>query len=144
MTIASPAPLNFVRAFPHVGGQSRRVKAAPTALTPTAAAMMGASGAVSTKTQAPSFPAWRFAAAALLVLSAATLAIAGDQRSNIESARGAHMLLALSDAFTSLGVGEYAAGLADLEPAAAPAPAVPLDGQDRFEVERLFRLSGAR
>ena len=141
MTIASPAPLNFVRAFPHVSGQSRRVKAAPTVLTRTAAAMMGASGVVCTKTQAPSFPAWRFAAAALLVLSAATLAIAGDQRSNSESARGGHLLVAQWDAFVSLGVGEYAADLGELEPAAAPAP---LDAQDRFEIERLFRLSGAR
>ena len=144
MTIASPAPLNFVRAFPHVSGQSRRVKAAPTVLTRTAAAMMGASGVVCTKTQAPSFPAWRFAAAALLVLSAATLAIAGDQRSNSESARGGLPLTAQSDAFVSLGVGEFAADLADLEPAAAPAPAAPLGAQDRFEIERLFRLSGAR
>ncbi|MBL8662238.1 MAG: hypothetical protein JNM29_05395 [Candidatus Odyssella sp.] len=144
MAIASPAPLNFVRAFPHVGGQSRRVKAAPTALTQTAAAMMGASGVICTKTRAPSFPARRFAAAALLVLSAATLAIAGDQRWSGDSARGAHMLLAHSDAFASLGVGEYGAALSELAPAAAPAPAAPLDGQDRFEVERLFRLSGAR
>ena len=142
MTISSPAPLDFVRAFPHVSGMSRRVKAAPTALTPTAAAMMAASGAYRTKNQEPTFRPWRFVAAAMLVLTAATLAVAGDQRPSGESARGAHLLLAQSDALSSLGVGDYAAAaLSDLAPAAAPAP---LDAQDRFEVERLFRLSGAR
>jgi hypothetical protein len=141
MTIASPAPLDFVRAFPHVSGQTRRVKAAPTALTRTTAAMMGASGVLSTKGQEPTFRPWRFAGAALLVLTAATLAVAGDQRPTGEMARGAHLLLAQSDALSSLGVGEYAGDLADLAPAAAPAT---LDPQDRFEVERLFRLSEAR
>jgi hypothetical protein len=141
MTIASPAPLDFARAFPHVSGQTRRVKAVPTALTRTTAAMMGASGVLSTKVREPTFRPWRFAGAALLVLTAATLAIAGDQRPTGETARGAHLLLAHSDAFSSLGVGEYAGDLADLAPAAAPAP---LDAQDRFEVERLYRLSGAR
>jgi len=140
MTISAPPPLDFVRPIPHVSGQSRRVKAAPTVLTPTAAAMMAASGAFRTKTEAPSFRPWRFAAAAALVLTAATLAVAADQRPADESARGAHLLLAQSDAFVSLGVGDYAGALSELAPAAAPAP---LDGQDRFEVERMFRLSGA-
>ena len=140
MTISSPAPLDFVRAFPHVSGNSRRVKAAPTVLTPTAAAMMAASGAFRTKNQEPAFRPWRFIAAAMLVLTAATLAVAGDQRPSGESARGAHLLLAQSDALSSLGVGEYAGDLAELAPAAAP---VALDAQDRFEVDRMFRLSGA-
>jgi hypothetical protein len=141
MTIASPAPLDFVRAFPHVSGSSRRIKAAPTVLTPTAAAMMAASGAFRTKNEEPAFRLWRFAAAAFLVLSAATLAVAADHRPLGESAKVNHLLLAQSDALSSLGVGDYAGDLADLAPAAAPAP---LDPQDRFEVERMFRLSGAR
>lgn len=141
MTIASPAPLDFVRAFPHVSGQSRRVKAEPTKLTRTTAAMMGASGVLCTRGHEPSFRPWRFVAAAALVLTAATLAVAGDHRP-AENARGAHLLIAQSDALLSLGVGDHAGDLANLAPAAAPAAA--LDAQDRFEVERLFRLSGAR
>jgi hypothetical protein len=139
MTIASPAPLDFVRAFPHVGGQSRRVKAEPTRLTPTAAAMMGATGVLSTKCREPAFRPPRFAAAAALVLTAATLAVAADQRSPGENA--AHAMPAHSDALASLGVGEYAGALADLAPAAAPAA---LGRQDAFEVERMFRLSRTR
>jgi hypothetical protein len=142
MTIASPAPLDFVRALPHVSGQTRRVKAEPTKLTRTTAAMMGASGVLSTKNQEPGFRPWRFVAAAAIVLTAATLAVAGDQRPAGDSALGAHLLIAQSDALLSLGVGDYAGDLADLAPAAAPAAA--LDDQDRFEVERLFRLSGPR
>jgi hypothetical protein len=104
--------------------------------------MMGASGVLSTKNAEPGFRPWRFVAAAAVGLTAATRAVAGDQRPAAESAHGAHLLIAQSDAFTSLGVGDYAGDLSDLAPAAAPAPA--LDEQDRFEVERLFRLSGAR
>lgn len=142
MTIASPAPLDFVRAFPHVSGQSRRVKAEPTKLTPTAAAMMGASGVLCTRGHEPTFRPWRFVAAAALVLTAATLAVAGDQRPANDHAHGAHLLIAHSDALLSLGVGDYAGDLSDLAPAAAPAAA--LNAQDRFEIERLFRLSRAR
>lgn len=142
MTIASPAPLDFVRAFPHVSGQTRRVKAEPTKLTRTTAAMMGASGVLSTKSLEPTFRPWRFVAAAALVVMAATLAVAGDQRPAGETTRGAHLLMGHSDALASLGVGDYAGSLAELAPAAAPAAV--LDAQDRYEVERLFRLSGAR
>ncbi len=140
MTISAPPPLDSIRPFPHVSGQSRRIKAAPTALTPTAAAMMAASGAFRTKAEAPAFRPWRFAAAAALVLTAATLAVAADQRPMDLSARMALEQPVHSDAFVSLGVGDYPGVLSDLAPAAAPAP---LDPQDQFEVERMFRLSGA-
>lgn len=141
MPISAPPPLDSVRPFPHVGGVSRRVKAAPTVLTPTAAAMMAASGAFRTKAEAPSFRPWRFAAAAALALTAATLAVAGDQRPADEGALNAHLAFAPSDALASIDVGDDAGALSDLKPAAAPAP---LDAQDRFEVERMFCRARAR
>lgn len=142
MSIVTATPIETARALPYVSGESRRVKAAPTALTPTAAAMMCASGVFSTDGQVQRFRFGRFIAAAAMVVTAATLAVAADQRPS-ESARGHHLLLAQSDALPSLGVGDYtgASELADLAPAAAPDA---LGAQDRFEIERMFRRSGAR
>jgi hypothetical protein len=140
----SATPVETTRALPYVSGHSRRVKAAPTALTATTAAMMCASGVFSTEGQVQRFRPGRFIAAIAVALTAATLAIAGDQRPAAETARGSHLLLAQSDALYSLGVGDYtnAGELAALAPAAAPAA---LDSQDQFEIARMFRrAAGAR
>jgi hypothetical protein len=143
MSIVTATPVETARALPYVSGDSRRVKAAPTVLTPTAAAMMCASGVFSTEGQVQRIRLGRFIAAAALVVTAATLAVAGDQRPYDDTARGNHLLLAQSDALPSLGVGDYTAAsdLAQLAPAAAPNAH---EAQDRFEIERMFRLSGAR
>ncbi len=139
MSIAAHNSVEIVRAFPHVSGMSRRVKAAPLALTRTAATMMCASGVFSTTAQTPTFRAWRFIAAAALVVTAATLAIAGDHRPANE-ARSTQLLVAQSDAFASLGVAAYAppAALDALAPAAGPTA---LDAQDRFEIARMHRMA---
>ncbi len=140
MSIAAHNSVEIVRAFPHVSGMSRRVKAAPLALTRTAATMMCASGVFSTTAQTPTFRAWRFIAAAVLVVTAATLAIAGDHRPANEAARSAQLLVAQSDAFASLEVAAHVppAALAALAPAAAPTA---LDAQDRFEIARMHRMA---
>jgi hypothetical protein len=138
MTIVSPPPLNTVRALPHVSGHSRRVKAAPTVLTPTVAAMMSASGVFSTKSQPKAFRPGRFIAALAFVLTAATLAIAGDPGAGRHDAP---VQVALSEQLLSLGVAELGvAELGDLAPSAGPA--AKLGPQDQFEIDRMFRLSG--
>ncbi len=142
MSIAAHNSVEIVRAFPHFSGMSGRVKAAPLALTRTAATMMCASGVFSTTAQTPTFRAWRFIAAAALVVTAATLAIAGDHRPANE-ARSVQLLVAQSDAFASLGVAAYVppAALDALAPAAAPTV---LDAQDRFEIARMHRMAAGR
>ena len=104
---------------------------------------MCASGVFITDGQVQRLRLGRFIAAVAVVVTAATLAVAGDQRPSDDSARANHLLLAQSDALSSLGVGEYtgASELADLAPAAAPDT---LGAQDRFEIERMFRRSGSR
>ncbi len=143
MSITAHDHIDIVRAFPHVSGMSRRVKAAPMALTRTAATMMCASGVFSTKAQTPPFRPWRFIAAAALVVTAATLAVAGDHRPTNEAALRAQLLVAQSDDFASLGVADYVppAALDALAPAAAPGT---LDAQDRFEIARMQRMAAGQ
>ncbi len=131
----SAIPVPPVRPFPHVSGETKRFKAEPTKLTGVAARVMSASGNFSTKHgSAPSFSGLWAGALALLVMAAGTLAVAGGTPPADQSAPVAGPQLADSDQAWSLGVGEF------MEPAAPKAPAA-LDAQDRYEIDRLFRLT---
>jgi hypothetical protein len=96
---------------------------------------MSASGVFSTNGQGKPFRPGRFIAALAFVLTAATLAIAGDPGTGRVDAPP----LAVSEQLLSLGVTEYS-GLNELAPAAGPSDR--LGAQDRFEVERMFRRAG--
>ena len=135
----TPAP-TAVRAFPHVSGESRRFKAEPTKLTGVAARVMAASGNFST-TRADARPSFGLYLGGLVLVAAAGIfAVTGDARPVGGEARVTTTQLAVSDHMPSLGAGEYMD-----PPAAATAAKAPdtLDAQDRFEIDRLFRLTAA-
>jgi hypothetical protein len=131
----TPAP-TAIRAFPHVSGQTTRFKAEPTKLTGAAARVMAASGNFSTTRGAPRSSSGILLGALVLVVAAGALAVTGDARPVGGEARVTATQLALSDHLLSLGAGEY------MDPAASAAKAPDtLDAQDRFEIDRLFRLT---
>jgi hypothetical protein len=134
----TPAP-TAVRAFPHVSGESRRFKAEPTKLTGVAARVMAASGNFST-TRAGARPSFGLYLGGLVLVAAAGIfAVTGDARPVGGEARVIATQLAVSDHMPSLGAGE------DMDPPAPSATKAPdtLDPQDRFEIDRLFRLTAA-
>jgi hypothetical protein len=124
------------RAYPHVTGQSLRVKAEPTRLTLLAARVMCASGNFTTEHSPARSNAGLFIGAVMVALAAGTLAVAGGP--SVQPARVDASLLAVSDQVFALGLSEY------VPPAAAPAQATDArDAQDRFEIARFFRLTAA-
>ena len=129
-----------VRAFPHVSGESRRFKAEPTKLTGVAARVMAASGNFSTTRGGPRPSFGLYLGGLVLVAAAGILAFTGDSRPVGGEARVTTTQFAVSGHLPSLGAGE------DMDPPAAPSAAKApdtLDAQDRFEIDRLFRMTAA-
>jgi len=143
--------LPATRALPYVNGESRRFKADPTKLTPLAGKVMMASGALSTRRRdAVSFPMGRIVGAMALVAAMAAVFLGGSPNN------GQTQVAAAPGVETQTLV----AGIVDRrEPAAAerqpemraetpalseltPAAGV-VEGQDRFEIDRFFRLDAA-
>ena len=140
MTKEVAPPQAAIRAIPYVTGESRRVKAEPTKLSPLSAKMMSASGTFSTRRGAASFPLGRVAGAVAVLAMAVALALGGDGRSGDAQTQMANAYLAQSDDFFMLGLGEYS-----LRPAIEQRselddnPLDVLDSQDRFEIDRFTR-----
>ncbi|HEY7608381.1 MAG TPA: hypothetical protein VIF14_04045 [Alphaproteobacteria bacterium] len=138
MLQVATSPADAVRPYPYVTGPSRRFKAAPTELSRLSASVMCASGVFSTGSRPQRLRSGPFFGAVVLLLTAATLALAGDPRPADRAARPPQTLLAMSDQLFSLGVGDDRGS--DARAAAAPDA---LSAQDRFEIARMFRKSAA-
>lgn len=135
-TLTSTAP-DTVRARPHVSGQTTRYKAEPAKLTALSARVMCASGSFTSEQRAERFRPGRFIGALALLVAAGTFALAHDPRSaEQQNARVIGMQLADAEHLFSLGAGDYS------RPAESTAE-VTLDAQDRFEIDRMFRLTAA-
>jgi len=126
----------FVRAHPHVAGHTRRFKAAPAKLNRLALQIMCASGAFSAERAAARLRPGRFLGAVAFLLAAGTLAIAGDAHQIDERAWIASALSAQPDSLFTLGVDDY-------HPPAVVEVSPDRDGQDQFEIARLYRKSAA-
>ena len=144
-TIA-PSPA-AIHALLHVDGESRRVKASPTKLTPLAGKIMAASGALTTRRKAASFPRGRVIGGMALLATAAAFFLAGAPAS--VQTQKAEVLQIAAPAFT-VGVSDPQQAMAAerrpearAEPADLASAAGRIADQDRFEIDRFIRLDAA-
>jgi hypothetical protein len=136
-----------IGALPYVNGESRRIAAAPTKLTPLAGKVMVASGALSTPSKIASFPIVRIAALLALVAMAAAYFLSNGPSSaqtlkaemtRSEARPVAVCVLDQREAAATEREQETRAGLPYLASAAGV-----FERQDRFEIDRFIRLSSA-
>jgi hypothetical protein len=144
-TIA-PSPA-AIRALLYVDGESRRVKASPTKLTPLAGKIMAASGALTTRRKAASYPRGRIIGGMALLAMTAAFFLAGGPAS--VQTQTAAVLRVEASALAAGVVGPQQAMAAERRPEARAEPADlasaagRIADQDRFEIERFIRLGAA-
>lgn len=136
-----------IRALPYVKGESRRLAATPTKLTPLASKVMVASGALSTPRKIAGFPMVRIAGLMALAAMVAAYSLVGDPNSvetqkaemtRSETTPFAVCVLDQRDAMAAECPQETRARLPDLASAADD-----VERQDRLEIDRFIRLSSA-
>jgi len=128
------------RPLPYVGGESTRFKAAPKPLNRTAAKVMCASGAFNGNGAAAKLRSGWFLGAAVAIVAVGSLAIAHGAPPAEQPAPVAAAAASLADLAPSLGLGDHVA----VQRAEAPQDGTQyLSAQDRYEIDRFYRMSGA-